>query len=886
MLKELVLNPPIAPVLITDVEGLKKLQDFFDRTRAGSKILGWDIETTPTKDYFWRRIRTMQFGNATEQYVIDLLAFVDNDSDALMDCQGYYGIKLDPRLQPVIDIIKPVICGDEILKVGVYLTFEYENHYWLLGLRTQNFFSCDMVERVIYAGSHSLKDYSFYGMESMMARYFGVQIDKSLQESFNLKDPLTPEQIVYAALDTRLPLGIRNLQNVIVSGHSYEDIKKKNKGLAEQLKGIPGIVFGDDLRETALLENNAIGAFSDMHVHGDRIDREKWTERVNKCIKEFAEVLNQLDEIFIPFVGDKKNTITEQDVDNAHSTWKSTTVISEEEIAIRGKIKEYKKDLILKAQFDHELKTISEARLAERARLKIIYSEMGKKHTAQKKLLEKCEGQALINYDSGEQLMDILGTIHKDLKKLTSTEDEVLEKYEYIPVMKLLRSFRGLAKEINTYGMTWVQEWTTGPKSEEGWLHPGDGLLHCEFNQYDAETGRSSSSKPNAQNLPQGEEVRSCFIADPPNENIRISNCCESDTEFKFNNGNNAYVCQKCRSISETHAEEYVLITADMSGAELRIIADDSGDPIWIDSFNRGEDVHSVGTELLYPEEWPKGTIEGCKYFKLHESGPYVGTPMRHKCKCPVHNELRNGNKATNFLLAYGGGPATLAKRIKATLEVASMLFQKHEATFPAIWKYLADSGIKAKQLGKSFDMFGRRRLFPKPTWENAKVKAREDREEKLRFHPSVIEKNFNDFLIKFGRKPTGGIADMTGEKWILAHREPNEKEIANAYKAMFGSIERQGKNHRIQGTNASIAKIAMGSGKDKNGKPFLWYTLPAYRAKLKKFVHDELVVQSPKQHSKEVAALIGDAFKRAASEKMTKVIMEFDFNISNHWKK
>ena len=102
----------------------------------------------------------------------------------------------------------------------------------------------------------------------------------------------------------------------------------------------------------------------------------------------------------------------------------------------------------------------------------------------------------------------------------------------------------------------------------------------------------------------------------------------------------------------------------------------------------------------------------------------------------------------------------------------------------------------------------------------------------------------------------------------------------------MTNGITRQGKNMRIQGTNATIAKIAMGSGYCPDGKPFLWHTLPLYKAKLIKFVHDELVVQCPKRYGKQVAELIGDAFKRAAAIKMKRVIMEFDYAIETYWKK
>jgi DNA polymerase I-like protein with 3'-5' exonuclease and polymerase domains len=345
-----------------------------------------------------------------------------------------------------------------------------------------------------------------------------------------------------------------------------------------------------------------------------------------------------------------------------------------------------------------------------------------------------------------------------------------------------------------------------------------------------------------------------------------------------------------------------------MSGAELRIIAEDSGDPVWILAFAKGEDVHSVGTELLYEDIWlnetlrsifhpDKWTLQDCKDEvvleidkgggKVKKIGPCAyyaykdnGELAHHKCDCPMHKERRDHNKATNFLLAYGGGAPTLAKRIKQPLKVAKHLMALHEEKNPKIWAYLKKSGEKAGREFKAFDLYGRRRLLPEPTYERATENCKEYNEQKLRLSEADIAMNINAFILAKGRKPT---AD---EKFELTHRKPTASEIGQSYYQMSNSIERQGKNMRIQGTNASIAKIAMGCGYDPDGKPFLWHTLPLYRAKLIKFVHDELVVQCPKQYSKQVAALIGDAFKRAAAIKMKQVIMEFDYNIAAYWSK
>jgi DNA polymerase I-like protein with 3'-5' exonuclease and polymerase domains len=103
----------------------------------------------------------------------------------------------------------------------------------------------------------------------------------------------------------------------------------------------------------------------------------------------------------------------------------------------------------------------------------------------------------------------------------------------------------------------------------------------------------------------------------------------------------------------------------------------------------------------------------------------------------------------------------------------------------------------------------------------------------------------------------------------------------------MWGSIGRRGKNHGVQGTNASLVKRAMGCGFDSvQGKPFLWHTLPQYGARLLSMIHDELLIESPKRHSKVVAELAADAFLRAGVEVMTKVKMTSDYHISNRWQK
>lgn len=905
------LNPPLKITRIKSSADFPVLQDFFDRCGG---ITGWDIETTPLKDYFYRRERTLQFGNMIEQYVIDLLDFCDRDSDLLYAAQGEYGKHLHkaPKLKELLDFITPVVCTDKYLKVGVNLSFEYMSFYWLFGLRTYHFWDCAVVEKCIWAGAHSMKDYGFFSMEDMMARYFQVQIDKKYQESFTLDAELCDEQIAYAALDTRFPIALRNAQMLVLEGKTYKGMVAAGMPKAAQvLKYIDPIVTGDDLRAIADVENNCIGAFQDMHVHGERLDRDRWMTRVAERVKDRADlVANVLDPIFIPLVGKKTDLITDEQIEASKAKWKVLNKPTDTEIELKVKLKAAKRnDPESVPALEIKLQTLEQERKELKEALKKESSELGKRRTKIKNLAAVCEGEALINYGSDAQLLAVITTL-RGLKNVKNMDDETLEKYENIAVMAAIRKYHGLAKEVGTYGTQWATEWVTKPCKEEGWLHPGDGRLHCVFNQYDAETGRSSSEKPNGQNLPQDKEIRECFIADAPDESIRISDCCDVEVPDPGAGwvAQYGYGCPRCGKPCTTHPEEYVIITADMSGAELRIIAELADDPLWIGAFERDEDVHSVGTELLHEEDWPKGTLRSlrnpngwtlkdckeevvlviqdskgkdvpigpCAYFALKENGE----PARKKCKCPDHQDSRNSTKAVNFLLAYGGGPTKLAQQIKKALQVAKDLMAKHEQKNPRIWAYLAESGRKAKLLKKSFDMFGRRRLFPEPTWDRAKEKAKEDNEERMALPFEQVEANVLNFFILHKRKPT------KEELWILSHRLPTNREISKAFQAMHGSIERQGKNHSIQGTNASIAKVAMGAGRDKNGEPFLWHALPLYKAILIKFVHDELVVQCPKHYAKTVAALIGDAFKRAAAERMRKVVMESEHSIDVYWKK
>ena len=164
-----------------------------------------------------------------------------------------------------------------------------------------------------------------------------------------------------------------------------------------------------------------------------------------------------------------------------------------------------------------------------------------------------------------------------------------------------------------------------------------------------------------------------------------------------------------------------------------------------------------------------------------------------------------------------------------------------------------------AKERGEARDMYGRRRSFPEPTREMAREWFINEKEEELELSQKDGEENILNFNKRNLREPT------KEEKYNLTHRLPTEKEISKGMWALSGSVERRGKNHCIQGSNASIIKRSFGCGFDKERLPYLWHTLPQYRAKLQNMVHDEIMVGCPKRYGQQVAELIADAFAKSS---------------------
>lgn len=240
-------------------------------------------------------------------------------------------------------------------------------------------------------------------------------------------------------------------------------------------------------------------------------------------------------------------------------------------------------------------------------------------------------GVSLINIDSPIQLKK---TLNKFGLPLESTNDAELSKYKGVKVVDALLEYRKYAKLINTYSEPVIEK-----------IHNETGRLHTEFRQM-VSTGRMSSSRPNLQNIPKKQKYRSCFISE----------------------------------------EGYVLITADMSGAELRILGNLSQDPVFIDSYKHGIDLHTKTAADTF--------------------GVSMGD---------VTESQRDVAKTLNFGLCYGLSKFGLARRLGISDKKAEEAITSYFAVYKGVKRFLDSAARDAVYKRYSRTVSGRKRFYRFP---------------------------------------------------------------------------------------------------------------------------------------------------------------------------
>ena len=265
-------------------------------------------------------------------------------------------------------------------------------------------------------------------------------------------------------------------------------------------------------------------------------------------------------------------------------------------------------------------------------------------------------GSATFNPNSpkqlGEMLFDTMGLPHgKKTQRGWSTDAETLESLREYPLVEDVLQYRAYQKLNSTY--------------VEGLLKVigEDGRIHSTFNQTEARTGRLSSDNPNLQNIPirteLGSQLRAYFVARP--------GC--------------------------------VLVDADYSQIELRILAHVTGDEHMQQAFLTGEDIHRSTAAKIY------------------------GLPLEQ-----VTPRLRSSAKAINFGIMYGKGAYSLSKDIGVSVKEADAFLKNYLATFPKVSGYMDKTISDARNCGYVSTLFGRRRSLPELASNNHNIRASGER--------------------------------------------------------------------------------------------------------------------------------------------------------------
>jgi DNA polymerase-1 len=258
------------------------------------------------------------------------------------------------------------------------------------------------------------------------------------------------------------------------------------------------------------------------------------------------------------------------------------------------------------------------------------------------------------NLNSTQQLAQILFTklklpAQRRTKTGFSTDADVLERLARLhPLPKKLLEYRELSKLKSTYV-------DALPKL----VHPETGRVHTSYNQTVTATGRLSSSEPNLQNIPIrtdiGRQIRRAFVPGKP---------------------------------------DHVILDADYSQIELRIMAHLSGDPTLRASFEAGEDVHTRTAALVF------------------NVPPEMVSP-----------DLRRRAKEINFGIMYGMGRYGLASRLEITPEEAEEFIRDYFIKYPGVNDFIIRTISEARQKGYVTTLLNRRRYLPDINSPNRRVR-------------------------------------------------------------------------------------------------------------------------------------------------------------------
>lgn len=306
--------------------------------------------------------------------------------------------------------------------------------------------------------------------------------------------------------------------------------------------------------------------------------------------------------------------------------------------------------------------------------------------------IKKMAGVPDLNISSPKQLGEVLFEKLKistevkrtKTKQYSTSEDELLKYRDKHPIIDKILEFRSLKKLLSTY-----------IEALPLLINKKTGRIHTSFNQAVASTGRLSSNNPNLQNIPireeKGREIRKAFIPSSP---------------------------------------DHILLSADYSQIELRLMAHMSQDELMLEAFRNGEDIH---------------TATAAKIFKIPLSD--------------VTREQRSRAKTANFGMIYGISSFGLAQRLSISRTEAKELIDGYFGTYKGVRLYMDQCIQNARETGWVTTLFGRKRYLRDINSNNGTVRG-------------LAERNAINAPIQ------GSAADIIKVAMINIHHEIEQKNL------------------------------------------------------------------------------------------------------------
>jgi len=262
------------------------------------------------------------------------------------------------------------------------------------------------------------------------------------------------------------------------------------------------------------------------------------------------------------------------------------------------------------------------------------------------------------NIGSPKQVGEVLSELNIDIGRKTSTgrvstSKAVLEELaQQFELPRLIIDYRELDKLKSVYTDALPQQIAS------------DGRIHCQLNQTVAATGRLSSSDPNLQNIPirseMGRRIRRAFVAEKGNK----------------------------------------IVSADYSQLELRLLAHITQDPVMLEAFQKGEDIHARTARLVF--------------------GARTDEELR---------EARRFAKIVNFAIAYAIEPWGLSQRVGISRQEAKKVIEDYYNTYKGVRRYMEEVPLRAREHGYVRSIYGRIRPLAGITDRNANIRKAAERE-------------------------------------------------------------------------------------------------------------------------------------------------------------